>query len=85
MFEGFLVGVIVTASLVAAAFFLRFWKQTHDVLFLAFSASFAIEGINRCAILFLERPELGNQVIYLIRLFSYLLILAAIVHKNRRP
>jgi hypothetical protein len=84
MFEGFFVGVIVTGSLVAAAFFLRFWRQTRDLLFLAFCASFAIEGLNRFAVLFLERPEEGDPVVYLIRLFSYLLILAAIVHKNRR-
>ena len=53
MFEGFLLGVIVTASLAASAFFLKFWRQTHDKLFLGFSAAFAIEGINRLAFLFL--------------------------------
>lgn len=83
MFEGFLLGVIVTASLAASAFFLKFWRQTHDKLFLGFSAAFAIEGINRLAFLFLDHPNEGNPLIYMIRLFSYLLILAAIVNKNR--
>lgn len=83
MFEGFLLGVIVTASLAASAFFLKFWRQTHDKLFLGFSAAFAIEGINRLAFLFLDNPNEGNPVIYTVRLFSYLLILAAIVNKNR--
>jgi hypothetical protein len=83
MFEGFLLGVIVTASLAASAFFLKFWRQTHDKLFLGFSAAFAIEGINRLAFLFLDNPNEGNPMIYTIRLFSYLLILAAIVNKNR--
>jgi hypothetical protein len=83
MFEGFLLGVIVTASLAASAFFLKFWRQTHDKLFLGFSAAFAIEGVNRLAFLFLENPNEGNPLIYSIRLFSYLLILAAIVNKNR--
>lgn len=83
MFEGFLLGVIVTASLVVSAFFLKFWRQTHDKLFLGFSAAFAIEGINRLAFLFLDNPNEGNPVIYTVRLFSYLLILAAIVNKNR--
>lgn len=83
MIEGFLLGVIVTASLAASAFFLKFWRQTHDKLFLGFSAAFAIEGINRAAFLFLEHPNEGNPLIYMIRLFSYLLILAAIVNKNR--
>jgi uncharacterized membrane protein HdeD (DUF308 family) len=83
MFEGFLLGVIVTASLAASAFFLKFWRQTHDKLFLGFGAAFAIEGINRLAFLFLDHPNEGNPLIYGVRLFSYLLILAAIVNKNR--
>jgi len=83
MLEGFLLGVIVTGSLAASAFFLKFWRQTRDLLFLGFSAAFAIEGVNRIAFLFLDRPDEGNPVLYTVRLFSYLLILAAIVNKNR--
>ena len=83
MLEGFLLGVIVTASLAASAFFLKFWRQTRDLLFLCFSAAFAIEGVNRIAFLFVDHPDEGNPVIYTVRLFSYLLILAAIVNKNR--
>ena len=83
MFEGFLLGVVVAASLVATAFFLKFWRQTRDLLFLGFGAAFTIEGVNRLAFLFLDHPNEGNPVIYTVRLFSYLLILAAIVNKNR--
>ena len=83
MFEGFLLGVIVTSSLTAGAFFLKFWKQTRDLLFLGFGAAFMIEGLNRAAFLFVDHPDEGNPVIYTIRLFSYLVILAAIINKNR--
>lgn len=83
MLEGFLLGVIVAASLTAGAFFLKFWRKTHDPLFLGFAAAFIIEGINRTAFLFLEQPNEGTPLVYTIRLFSYLLILAAIVQKNR--
>jgi hypothetical protein len=83
MIVGFLLGVIVTTSLVASAFFLKFWRQTRDKLFLGFSAAFAIEGVNRLAFLFVAHPEEGNPILYTVRLFSYLLILAAIVNKNR--
>jgi uncharacterized membrane protein HdeD (DUF308 family) len=83
MFEGFLLGVIVTSSLTAGAFFLKFWKQTRDLLFLGFGAAFIIEGLNRAAFLFVDQPNEGNPVIYTIRLFSYLVILAAIINKNR--
>ena len=83
MLEGFLLGVIVTASLVAGVFFLKFWRQTRDVLFLAFAAAFLIEGLNRLGFLFVAVPNEGSPLIYLVRLFAYLLILAAIAHRNR--
>ncbi|MGH8176403.1 MAG: DUF5985 family protein [Steroidobacter sp.] len=83
MINGFFLGVIVTTSLTAAAFFLKFWKQTRDLLFLGFGAAFLIEGFNRLAFLFLESPNEGDPLIYGVRLFSYLLILAAIINKNR--
>ena len=47
MIEGFLLGVIVTASLTSGLYFLKFWKRTGDQLFLAFAAAFLIEGLNR--------------------------------------
>lgn len=83
MLQGFLLGVIVISSLTAGAFFMKFWRQTQDSLFLGFGAAFIIESINRLAFLFVEQPNEGNPLIYTVRLFSYLLILAAIVNKNR--
>jgi uncharacterized membrane protein HdeD (DUF308 family) len=84
MIEGFLLGIIVAASLIAALFFLKFWRRTRDPLFLAFAVAFAIEGINRLAFLFVERPNEGSPAIYVVRLLAFLIILAAILHKNRR-
>jgi hypothetical protein len=84
MVEGFLLGVIVTASLTAGLFFLKFWRQTRDVLFLGFAAAFLIEGFNRATFLLLERPDEGKPSIYAVRLLAFLLLLAAIVYKNRR-
>ncbi|WP_116813558.1 DUF5985 family protein [Steroidobacter cummioxidans] len=83
MVEGFLLGVIVTASLTAAGFFWRFYRQTRDKLFFAFAAAFAIEGINRMAFLLVDKPSEGSPVIYMVRLVAFLLILGAIVAKNR--
>lgn len=83
MLNGFLLGVIVTATLTAAAFFYKFWKQTRDLLFLGFASAFMIEGLNRISFLFIEAPNEGDPLIYTVRLFSYLLILLAIINKNR--
>ena len=81
---GFLLGIIFAASLVAGLFFLKFWRDTKDVLFLAFAAAFLIEALNRLRFLFIEHPNEGNPSIYLVRLLAFMLIVAAILYKNRR-
>lgn len=82
MVEGFLIGVISTASLVAALYFFKFWRSTRDPFFLAFAAAFFIESINRPGALLLEHPNEGSPWMYGVRLFSFLLILVAILRKN---
>jgi uncharacterized membrane protein HdeD (DUF308 family) len=82
MLEGFLLGVIATSSVTAGVFFLKFWKQTRDSLFLAFGLAFVVEGLNRCAVLFLAKPNEGSPYIYFVRLLAFLLIFGAILHKN---
>jgi uncharacterized membrane protein HdeD (DUF308 family) len=80
--EAFLLGVIATASITASVFFLKFWKRTHDLLFLAFAVAFLIEGINRVATLLSPHPSEGSPWTYIVRLFAFLIILAGILHKN---
>jgi len=82
MVEGFLLGVIATASLAAGVFFLKFWRDTRDSFFLAFAASFLIEGLNRSAMLLITHPQEGSPWIYVVRLFAFLFILLAILRKN---
>jgi len=84
MIEGFLLGVIATSSLIAGLFFLRFWRDTRDSLFLTFAIAFIAEGLNRTAMLILEQPNEGSPWIYLVRFFAFLLILLGIVNKNRK-
>jgi len=82
MIDGFLLGVIATASIAAGIFFLKFWRDTHDSFFLAFAASFIIEGLNRSAVLLEDKPSEGSPWTYFVRLLSFLLILTAILRKN---
>ena len=82
MIEGFLLGVTATSSFAAGLFFLKFWRTTRDAFFLAFAASFIIESLNRSTVLFTDRPNEGSPWIYVVRLLSLLLILAAILRKN---
>lgn len=82
MIEGFLLGVIATASLSAGLFFLKFWNRTRDTLFLAFGTAFIIEGLNRTALLFMSNPSEATPWFYWIRTLAFLLILAGILKKN---
>jgi len=84
MLDGFLLGLIVACTLVSAAFFFKFWRQTRDPLFIGFSVAFFIEGCNRLSFLFVDSPTGDNPFIYTVRLISYLVILVAIANKNRR-
>ena len=79
----FLLGYVFATSMVAGLFFLRFWRVTHDRLFLAFAAAFTIEGINRLTFLLIDHPGEVSPLVYLVRMSAFLLIVAAIVAKNR--
>lgn len=79
----FLLGAVATASLAAGLFFLRFWRETKDRLFMAFSISFFMEGINRTALALSRSPQEGAPFFYVVRLLAYLLILLAVADKNR--
>ena len=78
----FLLGFIAACSLLAGLYFLRFYRSTRDPLFLAFLVFFVVQGCTNAAILELSRPNLGTPMIFLIRLLSVLVVLAAILWKN---
>jgi hypothetical protein len=78
----FLLGFIAACSLVAGLFFLRFYRSTRDPLFLAFLIFFVVQGCTNAAILELPHPNIGTPMIFLIRLLSVLVVLAAILWKN---
>ena len=82
MIDTFLLGFIAACSFVAGLFFLRFWKATQELLFLAFAAFFVIQGSNEVVVLSLSRPNEGNVELFLLRLLSVLIVLGAILWKN---
>ena len=82
--NGFLLGAIAAGTLIAALFFLRFWRQTRDPLFLLFAIAFALEGTSRVLLATEPDPSEGRPLFYLIRLLAYAIILAGIIQKNVR-
>ena len=78
-----LLGAIGMASFVIGLFFLKFWRKTGDRFFLFFASAFGLEGVNRVVLGLFQGSDEHEPLLYLIRLLSFLLILAAIVDKNR--
>lgn len=80
----FLSGAVVMGFWLAGLFFLRFWKRTHEELFLAFTLAFWLLGLGQALLAFSEVLVEERSWLYLIRLSAFLLILGAIWRKNRR-
>jgi hypothetical protein len=77
-------GAMVMAYLTAGLFFLRFWRGTRDRLFAAFGAAFCLLAVQRGALSLIANADGGAALwLYGLRLLAFLLILAAIIDKNR--
>jgi uncharacterized membrane protein HdeD (DUF308 family) len=83
MLSGLVSGAIIMANVVAGLFFLKFWSQSQDRLFLLFALAFWILGVQRVLLaLFVHQPD-AHPYLYLLRLLGFLLIIFAIIDKNR--
>jgi hypothetical protein len=82
--QPFLSGLVTMGFLVAALFFLKFWKRTGDGLFVAFAVAFSLLGLNQALITLTDIPVEERSPLYLLRLAAFLLIIASIWRKNRR-
>ena len=78
----FMLGAIVTCCVVAGTFFLRFWRKTRDRLFGMFAAAFWILALNWVALAFTQKDEI-RTALYVVRLLAFVVILLAILDKNR--
>ena len=78
-----LMGALSMGFLVAGLFFLRFWRETRDRLFGFFALSFFVLGANRAALGLTDEVGDRGDYHYWIRLLAFLLILLAIIDKNR--
>ena len=76
-------GMLVAGYAVAGLFFLRFWNETRDRLFGIFAWAFFLLGVQRLLLALMETSPAGTVGLYAIRLLAFVLILWAIVDKNR--
>jgi hypothetical protein len=83
MTDAFMMGAIAMASFVAGLFFLRFWRETHDRLFFIFAIAFWLLGLTRVALAIAATEAAEHSYLYWVRLLAFLLILIAVIDKNR--
>ena len=78
-----LAGAMVAGYTVAALFFLRFWRRSNDRLFAMFGVAFLLLGVQRLSLAVLVGEGAPAVWPYVVRLVAFLLILWAVVDKNR--
>ena len=79
----FITGLLVAGYAVAGLFFLRFWRRSGDRLFAWLAAAFWLLGAQRAALASVDHASAASTWLYAVRLTAFLLILAAVIDKNR--
>jgi uncharacterized protein DUF5985 len=81
----FVSGLITMGYLVIGVFFMRFWRRTHDRLFMIFGIAFWLLALNY--VMFALSGDAARETgwAYLIRLAAFCLIIFTIVLKNLWP
>ncbi len=79
----FLNGAAMMCCLVAATFFLKFWRTSGDRFFGIFSLAFLILAIERTAIMMSKGMQEADPSVYLLRCVAFSAIVFAVVDKNR--
>lgn len=77
-------GAIFLANAIVGLFFFRFWTKTADRLFLIFAMAFWALMIERLLLIAIDPSHEFRPYVYAVRLFAFLLILAAVFDKNRK-
>lgn len=80
----FLFGAVALAFAVVALYFVRFWRETREVLFLLFAISFAVQAASQTALAVDGNVNEARPAFYIPRLVAYALIVVGIISKNRR-
>lgn len=80
----FLWGALAALCCVAGLFFLKFWRQSRETLFLALASSFGLLGLNWIALSILEVQNESRHYLYVVRLVAFLLLVVGIVGRSRK-
>jgi len=76
-------GMMTLSCLVIALFFYRFSRSTGDRFFQLFSTAFFVLGVERIIILLSGGTKETHASVYLMRCVAFLIIIWAVIDKNR--
>lgn len=76
-------GALAMGYLIAGLFFLKFWRETRDRLFLAFAGAFVLLVVQRVWLALSAADPDAALPLYGLRLLAFVVIAAAILDKNR--
>jgi len=82
--NGLVSGILIAFYSVIALFFLRFWFAARERLFGLFALAFVVLAAQRLALSLTNATMEDQTVFYLLRLAAFVVIVGAIVDKNRR-
>ena len=82
-YVAFLQGVTACGAWVAGLFFLRFWRESGDRLFVYFGTAFWLLSLSWALVGLISPTEETRPYVYAIRLLAFLLLIGGIVNKNR--
>jgi hypothetical protein len=77
-------GILIAEYAAIALFFAKFWAKSRDRLFLMFCGAFAVLAVQRLAIALTQESLEQQAPLYLLRLAAFVVIIVAIIDKNRR-
>ncbi|MGH6986724.1 MAG: DUF5985 family protein [Caulobacteraceae bacterium] len=80
--ELFVSGALCAGFLVAAGFFLSFWRRTRDGLFAAFSIAFLLMAANQGFTGFTHTARGEDAAAFLLRLAAFGVIILGVLAKN---
>lgn len=80
----FVWGAVAMANVTAGLFFIRFFRDTRDRLFVLFGGAFFAFALNYIILALLQPSQEERHYVYFIRLLGFGLLIAGILDKNRR-
>ena len=80
----FIHGAVAMGCAIAAIFFLRFWQESRDRLFVIFALAFAVLSVSYALLGTIAFASEWRVNVFVVRLIAFCLILYAIFDKNRR-